>query len=34
MPSASKHPLLIVDDEEDILLSLRSMFRRDFEQVC
>jgi signal transduction histidine kinase len=33
MPTAIKHPLLIVDDEEDILLSLRSMFRRDFDVI-
>lgn len=27
----AKHPILIVDDEEDVLLSLRSMFRREYE---
>lgn len=29
--TAEKHPILIVDDEEDVLLSLRSMFRREYE---
>lgn len=28
---ADRHPLLIVDDEEDVLLSLRSLFRRRYE---
>lgn len=29
--NSAKHPILIVDDEEDVLLSLRSMFRREYE---
>ncbi|MBX9654300.1 hybrid sensor histidine kinase/response regulator [bacterium] len=33
MSVPSKHPLLIVDDEEDVLLSLRSMFRREFDVI-
>jgi signal transduction histidine kinase len=31
MPTRERMTLLIVDDEEDVLLSLRSMFRREFE---
>jgi DNA-binding NtrC family response regulator len=27
----SKHPILVVDDETDILFSLRALLRRDFE---
>jgi len=30
-PPASKHPILIVDDEPEILFSLRGLLRRDFE---
>lgn len=33
MPAQTKYSLLIVDDEEDVLLSLRAMFRRDYEVV-
>ena len=33
MSGQTKHPLLIVDDEEDVLLSLRSMFRREFDVI-
>jgi DNA-binding NtrC family response regulator len=28
---ASKHPILVVDDEEEILFSLRGLLRQDFE---
>jgi signal transduction histidine kinase len=31
MSGRPKHPLLIVDDEPEVLASLRSMFRRDYE---
>jgi DNA-binding NtrC family response regulator len=31
MAEARKHPILIVDDESDILFSLRALLRRDFE---
>jgi DNA-binding NtrC family response regulator len=31
MDEARKHPILIVDDEPDILFSLRALLRRDFE---
>jgi signal transduction histidine kinase len=30
-PRSPKHPLLIVDDEPEVLASLRSMFRRDYK---
>jgi signal transduction histidine kinase len=33
MPDTDRMTLLIVDDEEDVLLSLRSMFRREFNVV-
>ncbi len=33
MPDNDRMTLLIVDDEEDVLLSLRSMFRREFHVV-
>lgn len=33
MPEQDRLTLLIVDDEEDVLLSLRSMFRREFHVV-
>jgi DNA-binding NtrC family response regulator len=29
--TTSKHPILVVDDEEDILFSLRGLLRKDFE---
>ena len=31
MSPSAKHPILIVDDEPDILLSLKGLLRRDFE---
>jgi DNA-binding NtrC family response regulator len=31
MTTTSKHPILVVDDEEDILFSLRGLLRKDFE---
>jgi len=31
MTESSKHPILVVDDEPDILLSLRALLRRDFD---
>ena len=31
MTEATKHPILVVDDEPDILFSLRALLRRDFE---
>jgi DNA-binding NtrC family response regulator len=31
MDATAKHPILIVDDEPDILFSLRALLRRDFE---
>jgi DNA-binding NtrC family response regulator len=31
MTDAPKHPILVVDDEPDILFSLRALLRRDFE---
>jgi DNA-binding NtrC family response regulator len=31
MTEARKHPILVVDDEPDILFSLRALLRRDFE---
>jgi DNA-binding NtrC family response regulator len=31
MPGPLKHPILVVDDEPDILFSLRALLRRDFE---
>src|SRR5215213_10169769 len=31
MTHSSKHPILVVDDEADILFSLRALLRRDFE---
>ena len=31
MSATAKHPILIVDDEPDILLSLKGLLRRDFE---
>ena len=31
MPEGGKHPILVVDDEPDILFSLRALLRRDFD---
>jgi DNA-binding NtrC family response regulator len=31
MPMADKHPILLVDDEPEMLFSLRGLLRRDFE---
>jgi response regulator RpfG family c-di-GMP phosphodiesterase len=31
MPNANKHPILLVDDEPEILFSLRGLLRREFE---
>src|SRR5207247_3272141 len=31
MAETRKHPILVVDDEPDILFSLRALLRRDFE---
>jgi DNA-binding NtrC family response regulator len=31
MTTTGKHPILVVDDEEDILFSLRGLLRKDFE---
>jgi DNA-binding NtrC family response regulator len=31
MTESRKHPILVVDDEPDILLSLRALLRRDFD---
>jgi len=31
MTQSNKHPILVVDDEADILFSLRALLRRDFE---
>ena len=31
MAEARKHPILVVDDEPEILFSLRALLRRDFE---
>ncbi len=31
MAETTKHPILVVDDEPDILFSLRALLRRDFE---